>query len=144
MGKRTWIDSDIWEDTEDLDAKSRHFYLYLLTNSRRNIAGYYKVSLKHFASDLGLSEAKVEQMLMKKQKYWLYDKATSQVLIPKFTRYNIVKSSQQIKALNAELRKLKPCSLHRAFMDAFEEINGVGSLGLIDEKFRQEAEGILL
>ena len=55
MGKRTWIDSDIWDDTEDLDTNSRHFYLYLLTNARRNIAGYYEVNIRHFASDLGIT-----------------------------------------------------------------------------------------
>lgn len=144
MGKRTWIDSDIWDDTDDLDAKMRHFYLYLLTNRSRNIAGYYTVVLRHFSSDLGMSEAKVEQMLMKKQKYWMYDRETRQVLIPKFTRYNIVRSSQQIKALNAELRKLKPCFLHKEFIRAFEEVNGTGATDMIDPKFRAAAEDILL
>lgn len=144
MGKRTWIDSDIWDDTEDLDTNSRHFYLYLLTNARRNIAGYYEVNVRHFASDLGITEAKVDRLLAKDQKYWLYDRDTKQVLIPKFTRYNIVKSGQQIKALNAELRKLKPCPLHKKFLESFEVVNGAGSLELIDRKFREEAERILL
>lgn len=144
MGKRTWIDSDIWDDTEDLDNECKLFYVYLLTNRKRTITGYYEVNLRHIASDLGLTEPKVERLLLKKQKYWVYDRDTKQVLIPKFTRYNIVKSKPQFSALNAELNKLKPCPLHKAFLASFEEINGVGSLEMIDHKFREKAEGILL
>ena len=92
MGKRTWIDSDIWADTDDLDNDGKLFYIYLLTNEQRNIAGYYKVNLRYMALDLGLTAAEVEGKLMRENKYWIYDKPTKQVLIPKFTRFNIVKS----------------------------------------------------
>ena len=144
MGKRTWIDSDIWTDCEGLNTEGLLLYLRLLTNDQRNIAGYYRLNLKHLALDMGITEAKLEKMLQKPQKYWAYDPNTKQVLIPKFTRYNIVRSGQQIKALNAELAKLKPSPLHKIFLAAFEEINGVGSLELIDAKFKREAEDILL
>ena len=96
MGKRTWIDSDIWSDTEDLDNEEKMFYLYLLTNGQRNIAGYYKVNLNYMALDIGMGKADIEALLLKDTKYWKYDKDTHQVLIPKFTRYNVVKSKQQI------------------------------------------------
>ncbi len=139
MGKRTWIDSDIWTDTDGLNNAEQVLYFWLLTNNQRNIAGYYKINLAYAKLDLHTSENRIEKMLLKPQKYWLYDQDTKQVLIPKFTRYNIVKSNQQITALNAELRKLKPCPLHKVFLEAFEEVNGVGSLRLIDAKFREFA-----
>ena len=143
MGKRTWIDSDIWNDTDGLNNQEQVVYLWLLTNSQRNIAGYYKVNLRYMALDLHASEARLEKMLCKEQKYWVFDKDTCQVLIPKFTRYNIVKSRQQITALNAELNKLKPCPLHKAFLKAFEDVNGIGATELIDEKFKVKAKPYL-
>lgn len=144
MGKRTWIDSDIWGDTDDLNSEEKLFYLYLLTNDQRNIAGYYRINPKYICVDMGWSKGQIERMLTKKQKYWMYDKATGQVLIPKFTRYNIVRSKQQFSALNAELNKLKPCPLHSAFLDGFAEVNGIGSLEMIDSRFREKADDILL
>lgn len=139
MGKRTWIDSDIWTDTEDLSAIERFFYLCLLTNNQRNIAGYYQVNTRYLSLDTGLKEERVKSLLSTEQKYWLYDKDTKQVLIPKFTRYNIVKSKSQIAALNAELAKLHPCYLHRIFLENFEEVNGIGSSQLLDDKFKRAA-----
>lgn len=140
MGKRTWIDSDIWSDTDDLDKDGKLFYLYLLTNSQRNIAGYYRVNLNYMALDLSISKDKVEKWLCKETKYWVYDKTTRQVLIPKFTRFNVVKSKQQITKMNAELSMLKPCRLHRLFIQAFEEVNGLGAAELIDPKFKVASE----
>lgn len=139
MGKRTWIDSDIWSDCDDLTDSEKILYIYLLTNEQRNIAGYYKLNLKYMAVDFGMTESKLEMMLSRKQKYWSYDPETSQVLIPKFTRYNIVKSKQQFAALNAELNKLKPCRLHKEFIDSFIEVNGVGADEMIDDKFKRTA-----
>lgn len=140
MGKRTWIDSDIWSDTDDLDKDGKLFYLYLLTNSQRNIAGYYRVNLNYMALDLSISKDKVEKWLCKETKYWVYDKNTRQVLIPKFTRFNVVKSKQQITKMNAELSMLKPCPLHKLFIKAFEEVNGLGAADLIDPKFKVASE----
>lgn len=143
MGKRTWIDSDIWNDTDGLNNQEQVVYLWLLTNGQRNIAGYYKINLRYMALDLHATEARLEKILAKEQKYWKFDRETHQVLIPKFTRYNIVKSRQQITALNAELNKLKPCPLHKDFLKAFEEVNGTGATELIDERFKDKAKPYL-
>lgn len=139
MGKRTWIDSDIWSDTEDLNPTEKMFYICLLTNSQRNIAGYYKVNIRYLAMDMGMGKDHVLALLEREQKYWVFDLETEQVLIPKFTKYNIVKSKQQYAKLNAELNMLKPCKLHKMFLEAFEEVNGIGSTELIDERFKQRA-----
>ena len=140
MGKRTWIDSDIWSDVDDLNNREKMFYIYLLTNGQRNIAGYYKINLKYVASDLGTTVNEVEELMANGRKYWDYDPETKQVLIPKFTRYNLVKSRQQCSALNAELEKLKPCRLHKKFLDAFVEVNGLGAELMLDGRFRSQCE----
>lgn len=143
MGKRTWIDSDLWIDTEDLSVKERLFYLYLLTNSQRNIAGYYKVSIEHTALDMQMTKDEVLEMLTKKQKYWAYDEKTGQVLIPRFTKYNTVKSDTQIRKLNAELKQLRPCPLHKEFLEAFEYCTGLGATELIDTVFRDKTKSFI-
>jgi hypothetical protein len=140
MGRRTWVDSDIWSDTDGLDDKETLFFLYLLTNGQRNIAGYYKVNLRYMAIDMRTTEEEIERLLMKDTKYWAYDKATKQVLIPKFTRFNIVKSKQQFAKMNAELTMLKPCKLHKMFLKAFVEVNGIGADEMIDPKFKLKSE----
>lgn len=139
MGKRTWIDSDLWSDTDDLTDIEKLLYLYLLTCEQRNIAGYYKVNLGYMSLDFGVTEARLEKMLQREQKYWVYDPETRQILIPKFTRYNMVKSKQQFAKMNAELDKLKPCKLHKMFIEAFVEVNGIGADELIDDKFKVRA-----
>ena len=137
MGKMTWISSEIWSDTDDLTNDEKILYIYLLTNEQRNIAGYYKINLGYMALDFGMTETRLEKMLMREQKYWVYDKDTRQVLIPKFTKYNIVKSKPQIAKLNAELKQLKPCPLHKRFVESFVEVNGIGADELLDEKFKR-------
>lgn len=140
MGKMTWIDSDIWTDTEDLTVKERLLYICLLTNNQRNIAGYYKINISHIRLDIGFTETELTEMLLKKQKYWDFDKDTRQVLIPKFTKFNTVRSPQQIKKLNAEIDMLKPCRLHPKFIQAFVNCNGIGAEELLDKKFIDKAK----
>ena len=140
MGKRTWIDSDMWGDTDDLTNAEKLFYIYLLTNAQRNIAGYYKINLKYAALDLSMSIDEILELACKDTKYWRFDVGTKQVLIPKFTRFNTVKSRQQYAKMNAELSMLKPCGLHKEFLDAFVEVNGIGADTMIDPKFKDDAE----
>ena len=135
MGRRTWIDSDIWYDTRKLSEEEQKLYLHLLINENGNIAGYYKLNLRYLAVDLKMDEEKVIEMLKKDNKYWIYDEQTEQVLLPKYTKYNTVKGNPQIKKLNAELSMLTPCKLHKVFLDNWLAINGTGADTLLDYKF---------
>lgn len=137
MGRRTWIDSGIWYDTRKLTSKERDLYLHLLINDGGNSAGYFQVNLAHLSVDMGISEDEAVGMLKAKNKFWLYDEATEQVLIPKYTKYNKVAGSSQIKKLNADLSQLTPCWLHKEFLKAWEECNGIGATTLIDDKFQR-------
>ena len=140
MGRRTWIDSDIWYETRKLTDDEIKLYLHLLVNEGGNIAGYYKLNLRYLAVDMKMTEDEVLELLKRKNKYWLYDEQTEQVLLPKYTKYNTVKGTPQIKKLNAELAKLTPCELHKEFLDNWTLINGTGAEELIDYKFRHYCE----
>ena len=135
MGRRTWIDSDIWYETRKLTDDEVKLYLHLLVNENGNIAGYYKLNLRYLCVDMNMDEEEVLRLLKKRNKYWLYDESTEQVLLPKYTKYNTVKGTPQIKKLNAELFKLTPCKLHKAFLENWTAINGIGSEELLDNKF---------
>ena len=138
MGRRTWVDSGIWYDTRKLSHIERDLYLHLLINDNGNSAGYYKLNLWHLSADMGLEEGKLLDLLTKPNKYWIYDPDTEQVLIPKYTKYNKVKGRPQETKLNADLSTLTPCRLHKEFLKAWVECNGIGSETLIDPKFREQ------
>ena len=87
---------------------------------------------------MGLEEDKLLDLLTKPNKYWMYDPDTEQVLIPKYTKYNKVKGRPQETKLNADLSALTPCRLHKEFLKAWVECNGIGSETLIDPKFRAQ------
>ena len=135
MGRRTWIDSDIWYETRKLTDEELKLYLHLLVNENGNIAGYYKLNLRYLCVDMGMDEDAVLRLLKKPNKYWVYDEETEQVLLPKYTKYNTVKGTPQIKKLNAELSKLTPCKLHKAFLENWKAINGIGSEVLLNNWF---------
>lgn len=137
MGRRTWIDSDIWRDTRKLTKEELDLYLRLLVNEGGNIAGYYRLNIQHLASDMKLTEDEVISLLSHKNKYWLYDPDTEQVLLPRYTKYNMVRGAPQIKKLNAELAALTPCHLHKEFLRAWSECNGLGSENLLQEQFKR-------
>jgi len=139
MGRRTWIDSDIWYDIRKLNPTEQSLYLHLLINECGNIAGYYKLNIRHLAVDMQMFEDEVLEILKRDNKYWRFDEETEQVLLPKYTKYNMVKGAPQIKKLNAELSSLTPCKLHGEFMKAWEECNGIGSAELIQDHFKRWA-----
>lgn len=118
----------------------RELYLRLIINDNGNCAGYYKLNLCHLASDMGKTEEEVIALLNQTNKFWAFDEETEQVLLPKYTKYNIVRGNPQITKLNAELSQLSPCKLHKVFLKAWEDCNGLGAERLIDPKFRMIAE----
>lgn len=142
MGRRTWIDSDIWYDTRELTKSELDLYLHLLVNEGGNIAGYYKLNLRYLSADMQIGIDEILTLLKKPNKYWVYDEATEQVLIPKYTKYNIVKGAPQEKKLNTEIAKLTPCRLDKLFIKAWTDCNGLGAESLIDPKFKARCEGL--
>ena len=113
----------------------QNLYLRLLVNENGNSAGYYKLNLMHLASDMMMTEDELIEHLKTEQKYWMYDEETEQVLIPKYTKYNMVKGRPQETKLNADLNALTPCRLHKEFIRAWEQCQGTGASSLLDPKF---------
>lgn len=136
MGRGSWIDSGIWFETRRLCPQERELYLRLIINDNGNSAGYYKLNTVHLAADMGISLQDLILLLKKPNKFWRFDEDTDQVLLPRYTKYNVVRGRNQEVRLNADLARLTPCRLHREFVKAWVECNGVGAESVLDEKFR--------
>ena len=143
MGRRTWIDSSIWYETRKLTSSERDLYLRLVINDNGNSAGYYKLNLSHLAGDMSMDEDEVVSLLNHKTKFWKFDPETEQVLLPKYTKYNVVRGKMQEVRLNADLAQLSPSRLHKDFIEAWKECNGLGAELLLDHKFRDIADGYI-
>ncbi len=65
MATKRYINTKFWSDPfiQELDNKSKLFYIYLLTNSHTNIAGIYEVSLKTMSFESGISEHDIKEIL---------------------------------------------------------------------------------
>lgn len=137
------MDSSIWNETRKLTTKERELYLRLMINDNNNSAGYYKLNVFHLASDMGLPEDELTDLLNHKNKFWKYDQETEQVLLPKYTKYNVVRGRPQETRLKTDLAQLTPCRLHKDFIEAWKECNGLGAEELLDPKFRSIAEGYI-
>lgn len=143
MGRLTWVDSGIWYDIRKMDVQMQNLYLRLLINDDGNIAGYYKLKSELLAFSMDLEEEQLLEMLDRPTKYWKYDAGTEQILIPKYTKYNVVNGPKQLAKLNAELKKLTPCWLHGEFIKAWGECNGIGAEELLDPKFIEAASAYI-
>jgi len=70
MSKKRYIDTHFWNDTwvaDTLTRDERHFFLYLLTNDKTNVAGVYEMSLKAIAFEADFTRQEIMQMLHKMQ-----------------------------------------------------------------------------
>jgi hypothetical protein len=112
MAKQRYISTALWDDewfVEELDAKEKLFFLYLLTNEHTNIAGIYKLSIRKIALESGFSPDDVMVMFMTledSKKVYYRDNHVIMVNWPKHQNW---KSSDRIhKGLRAILIKEIP------------------------------------
>lgn len=64
--KRRYINTKFWTDTwvmDELNPLDRYLFLYLLTNSRTNIAGVYEISLRQISFETGIEKDNLVKMM---------------------------------------------------------------------------------
>lgn len=141
MGRITHITNDIWSDEAIQDLPDESYvalYFRLLLNESCNQAGYYRLNVKHLATDVGLGMDELKVKLEHKTSLWKYDEFTNQVLIPTYLKYNVARSEKQLMAVNALVRQLKICDLHLEFIKSLEKYSGVGAVGCLDRSILRE------
>lgn len=66
MQKLRSVNTKFWDDPfiSTLTPEEKLLFLYLLTNPLTNVLGIYEITLKRISNDTGLSQAKIETMLV--------------------------------------------------------------------------------
>ena len=107
------ISMDFWTDSkvvDDFTPEDRYFHIYLLTNPHTNLCGCYEVSLKQIANETGYNTDTVLRLLDRFQTVHQtleYCKATKEVLILNWYKYNWTASPKLDKPLLKDIETIK-------------------------------------
>ena len=107
------ISMDFWTDSkvvDDFTPEDKYFCIYLLTNPHTNLCGCYEVSLKQIANETGYNTDTVLRLLDRFQtvhQIMEYCKATKEVLILNWHKYNWTASPKLDKPLLKDIETIK-------------------------------------
>lgn len=98
MSKQRIIKDEVWDDEwfYDLDPVEKLVWLFLLTNARCNIAGFYKLNLKWGARTVGLDLdvfQKIMARFVRDEKLWMFEEW---LVIINFTKHQAENPSVKI------------------------------------------------
>lgn len=64
---RRSVKTSFWSDdwVESLSVEERYFFLYLLTNEKTKISGFYEISIKRMSFETGLTADKIKDIILK-------------------------------------------------------------------------------
>jgi len=64
---RRSVKTSFWSDEwiESLEVEEKYFFLYLLTNEKTKISGFYETTLKRMSFDTGLKKERIQEILKK-------------------------------------------------------------------------------
>lgn len=125
------IQMSFWTDTKVVDSFSpedKYFYLYLMTNPHTNLAGCYEVSMKQVSDETGYAKETVEKLIERMEETHnviRYSKATKEILILNWSKYNWTKSADFQKPLLKEIDAIKDADF-KAFLE--ETLDGLGTV----------------
>lgn len=102
-----WTDPKV---DDEFTPEDKYFYLYLLTNPHTNICGCYEISMKQMVRETGYNEDTVKRLLTRMETVHgvvQYDSQTKEVLIPRWSKYNWVKSKDTFKGVEKVSSEIK-------------------------------------
>lgn len=102
-----WTDNKI---VDDFTPEDKYFYLYLFTNPQTNLCGCYEVSISTMANQLGYNKDSVERLLDRFENFHhvlKYSKATKEVLVLNWYKYNWTKSESLLKGVCRQSENIK-------------------------------------
>ena len=114
-----------WTDTkisDDYTPEDRYFYLYLMTNPHTNLCGCYEISVKQMADETGYSKETIEKLIKRFEevhKSIVYSKATKEVLLINWSKYNWTSSEKFRKPLLKEIEQVKNIEFKSFLEDLF-------------------------
>ena len=115
----------IWSspDFEVLDWPIKLLFIYLFSNSYRNEAALYPLTIRRMANETGMTEEQVKEGLkiLAKHEMVYYDWDTSEVWVVNALKYQNI-SPQGIKAITKDLEQIKSEFLKQAFITKYNDI----------------------
>ena len=121
-----WTDPKV---IDDFTPEDKYFYLYLMTNPKTNLCGCYEISIRQMAYDTGYSKETIERLIQRFEEYHKvikYAKATKEIFVLNWHKYNWTSSDKFKKALGYDIEKVK-CKTYKdeliALYNSFDDSN---------------------
>lgn len=115
-----WTDAKV---VDDFTPEDKYFYVYLLTNPHTNLAGCYELSMKQASDETGYNREAIEKIIKRMENEHhvvAYDKATKEVLIVNWSKYNWINSEKFRKPLEKEILSVKSKPFREYLQTKFE------------------------
>lgn len=128
-----WTDPKV---TDDFTPEDKYFYLYLMTNTKTNLCGCYEISMKQMSYDTGYSKETIERLIQRFEdfhKVIKYAKATKEVFILNWYKYNWTSSEKFKMALGAEIENVKCKTFRTELAELFSSYSGGETLDIEEE-----------
>lgn len=125
-----WTDSKV-EDT--FTPEDKYMYLYLLTNPHTNICGCYEISIKQISRQTGYNEESVERIIARMEQVHrviCYSKATSEMLVLNWGKYNWTTSPKIEKPIRAAIGRIKHPSYREYVSELYAHIEEIHTVSI--------------
>lgn len=107
------VSPNFWSDPkvdDDFTPEDKYFYLYLLTNPHTTLSGCYELGKRQASRELGYNEETVDRLIHRMEAVHnviRYDKATKEILLLNWHKYNWSKSPRCLKGVEYSLQNIK-------------------------------------
>lgn len=107
------VSPNFWSDPkvdDDFTPEDKYFYLYLLTNPHTTLSGCYELGNRQASRELGYNEETVDRLIYRMETVHnviRYDKATKEILLLNWHKYNWSKSPKCLKGVEYSLQNIK-------------------------------------
>lgn len=110
------IQIDFWQDEliAEFTPEDKLFYLYLMTNSKTNQCGIYRINKRIMAFDIGWNVETVDKMLARFVSYnrIKYNDSENEVFILNWLKHNSARSPKVAARVDMELKEVKTEDFH--------------------------------
>ncbi len=114
-----WTDNKV---SDEFTPEDKYFYLYLLTNPHTNLCGCYEVGFNSFTSETGYNRDTIERLIDRFENVHhvlMYDKATKEIMVLNWFKYNWTSSEKLEKPLIAEISRVKSTKLKEKLIEIY-------------------------
>lgn len=110
------IQIDFWQDelVAEFTPEDKLFYLYLMTNSKTNQCGIYRINKRIMAFDIGWNVGTVDKMLARFVSYERiqYNEEENEIYIINWIKHNSARSPKVAARVDSELKDVKTVAFH--------------------------------